>query len=84
LDPRKALATLTDEFQKHRLQEGQFLIQDAINRILLVGELDTESKKAVSGAIEVLTRVKPPGQPAMAARTAFGPFPSIAFSWTCI
>jgi hypothetical protein len=61
-DPRNALAILTEEYQEHPSQDGQFLVQDAINRIAHVGEVDGESKKVVSRAIEILTSVKLPGQ----------------------
>ena len=59
---QKALSILTEEYQRHPSEANQFLIQDAINRLTHVGELDAESKKIVSKAIEVLTSVKLPNQ----------------------
>jgi hypothetical protein len=58
----KALTILTEEYQKHPAEANEYLIQDAINRITHVGELDDETKKVVSKAIDVLTSVKLPGQ----------------------
>jgi hypothetical protein len=60
--PLKALAFLSEEFKKSPSEETQYLIQDAINRLTVVGELDRDGKRAVAAAIEVLTTVKLPEQ----------------------
>jgi hypothetical protein len=60
--PLKALAFLTDGFKKSPSEETQYLIQDAINRLTVVGELDKDTKNAVATAIDVLTTVKLPRQ----------------------
>jgi hypothetical protein len=61
-DAPKALSILTEQYQKYPSQDSQLLIQDAINRITHVGEVDADSRKIVSQAIEVLTSVKLPNQ----------------------
>jgi hypothetical protein len=58
----QALSTLIEEYQNSPSEAGQYLAQDAINRLTLAGELDRDSRKAVSKAVDVLTSVRLPGQ----------------------
>jgi len=60
--PIESLTLLTEQFKSSPSEETQYLIQDGINRLTVVGELDGDAKGAVAEAIEVLTTVKLPQQ----------------------
>ncbi len=60
--PLRALEILTEEFKNAPSEEGQYLVQDAINRLTTAGELDNATKPAVAAAVDALANVKLPQQ----------------------
>lgn len=56
-DPRRVLSILTDRLSEDPSQAGQFLVEDAINRLVSVGELDGEAQKLVDEAMRTLNSV---------------------------
>lgn len=55
--PNSALELLTRRYNEHPSITNQFLVEDAINRIVSKGKLDSQTEKLVDNAIKVLSSV---------------------------